>query len=83
MFLYSDYYNRITTKLSQARILASWASVYTDAPFRHSGLPSSSAKQACWGHPQSPMIANFVVRLNGPFDRCSAFRKKKKDGAGQ
>jgi hypothetical protein len=29
------------------------------------------------------MIANFVVRLNGSFDRCSAFRKKKKDGAGQ
>ena len=83
MFLYSDYYNRITTKLSQALILASWASVYTDAPFRHSGLPSRSAKPACWGHPQSPMIANFVVRLNGSFDRCSAFRKKKKDGAGQ
>ena len=83
MFLYSDYYNRITTKLSQARILASWASVYTDAPFCQTWPAARFAKPACWGHPQSPMIANFVVRLNGSFDRCSAFRKKKKDGAGQ
>ena len=34
-------------------------------------------------HAKARMIANFVVRLDGSFDRCSAFHKKKKDGAGQ
>lgn len=34
--------------------LASWASVYTDAPFRQTRPPARFAKPACWGHPQSP-----------------------------
>ena len=34
--------------------LASWASVYTDAPFRQIRPAARFAKPACWGHPQSP-----------------------------
>lgn len=66
MFLYSDYYNRITTKLSQARILASWASVYTDAPFLQTSPLARFAKPACWGHPQSPYDCQL---------RCQAERR--------
>lgn len=80
MFLYSDYYNRITTKLSQARILASWASVYTDAPFRQTRPPARFAKPACWGHPQSPYDCQLRCQAERRFTPLVTITYNKKQG---
>ena len=82
MCLCSDYYNRITIELSQTRILASWASVYTDAPFPLFRIIPKLCNPLVGVIPNPRMIANSVVRLTGHSGRCAAFRKQKKMGAG-
>ena len=46
--------------------------------FAKSGLLPDLRNRLVGDIPNPRMIANSVVRLNGSFDRCSAFRKKKK-----
>ena len=69
--------------IPQSKKSASWASVYTDAPFPLFRIIPKLWNPLVGDIPNPRMIANSVVRLTGHSGRSAAFRKKKKDGAGQ
>ena len=63
--------------------VASWASVYTDAPFRQTRPPARFAKPACWGHPQSPYDCQLRCQAERRFTPLVTITYNKKDRARQ
>ena len=63
--------------------LASWASVYTDAPFRQTRPPARFAKPACWGHPQSPYDCQLRCQAERRFNPLVTITYNKKTGQGR
>ena len=63
--------------------LASWASVYTDAPFRQTRPPARFAKPACWGHPQSPYDCQLRCQAERRFTPLVTITYNKKAGQGR
>ena len=60
--------------------VASWASVYTDAPFRQTRPPARFAKPACWGHPQSPYDCQLRCQPERRFNPLVTITYNKKQG---
>ena len=59
---------------------ASWASVYTDAPFHQIRPPARFAKPACWGRPQSPYDCQLRCQAERRFSPLVTVTKTKKEG---
>lgn len=76
-------FRNITQMVSQfivSKKVASWASVYTDAPFRQTSLRPDLRNRLVGDIPNPHMIANFVVRRSVVSLCCSQSHIIKKQG---
>ena len=77
------YRSDTNRSLKNPNELASWASVYTDAPFRQTRPPARFAKPACLGHPQFPYDCQLCCQAERRFTPLVTITYNKKAGQGR
>ena len=67
----------------RSKKVASWASVYTDAPLHQTRPPARFVKPACSGHPQFPYDCQLCCQAERRFTPLVTITYNKKTGQGR